>query len=123
MSLLCICLLFMAGDYMALVKGVPRGWLQTSPAVELPSHDCGLHQIQIPLHFLHGPRLFFPEGLLVLSLSHSSPRATGTVSRGLVTGAGTWSEHCQVGKVYSVNQSSHWPALSEECWALRLDTH
>ena len=121
--MLCTCLLLMAGDSMAFVKGLPSGWLQTSPTVELPSHACGLHKIQIPQHFLHGSQLFFPEGLLVLSLYHSSPRAIGTVSRGLVTGAGTWSQHCQVGKVYSVDQSSHWSALSAECWALRLDTH
>lgn len=41
----------------------------------------------------------FPEGLLVLSLYHSSPRPTGTVSRGLVIGAGTYSQHCHVGNV------------------------
>lgn len=86
-SLMFICLFLMARDCMAFVKVVPRGWLQTSPCVELSTHDCGPHKIQIHQHFLHGSWLFFPEGLLVLSLGHSRPRTTGTVSTGLVMGA------------------------------------
>lgn len=55
------CLFLMAQNCMALVKAVPRGWLQTSPTVELPTHEGGPHKNQIPQH----PQ--DPSGILVLS--------------------------------------------------------
>lgn len=76
-------LFFMDETYMLLVKGVPRGRLQTSSTEELPTHDCGLHKDQISQNLLHGSLHFFPKGMIVLSLYHSMPRATWTVSRGL----------------------------------------
>lgn len=53
---------------MVFVKGVPRGWLQTSPMVEFPIHDGGLHKNQISQHFLHGSWVFLPKCLLDLSV-------------------------------------------------------
>lgn len=122
---LCSCLLvglfLMAQNCMALVKAVPRGWLQTRPTEELPTYDGRPHKNQIPQHFLQGSWCF-PEGLLVLSLHHSRPRNTGTVSRGHVTGTGTYSQHCHVGTVVEVDIKHS--LVSAVCCvlALRMDT-
>lgn len=60
-SCLFVCLFLMAQNCMALVKAVPRGWLQTSPIVELPTHEGRPHKNQISQH----PQ--DPSGILVLS--------------------------------------------------------
>lgn len=106
---------------MAFVEGVPRGWLQTSPT-ECPTHDCGLHKNQSPRHVFHGSLLSFPKGLLVLSLPQQA-KGHRDSDRGCVMGAGTFSQHHHVGRVWSGYQSTHWSALSAVCWALRIDCH
>ena len=66
---------------MLLLIGVPRGWLQTSPSVELLTHGWisegpDLSALPSWTHILLTP------SMLVLSLYHNRPRATGTLTRG-----------------------------------------
>lgn len=83
---------------MLFLITVLRDQVQTRSSVELLTYDCELHMNQIPHHFLLGLLLFFPKSMLALSLYHSRPRVRGTVSRWLVTGAGIYSQNCQVNK-------------------------
>lgn len=95
---------WMAGNCLLLVKG----GLQTSPTSVLPAHDCGLHKVRLSQHFLHGSLLIFPKGMLVLSQYHSRPWATGTVSRGVTTGAGPIHSTARLARGRSGNLSIHW---------------